>query len=113
MTIGSGIDEDAATPEMDPASQQLLQTLREAEEAVRAELAYFARAAYLDAANLSRVQGSAAEFAGQAAFLASKVRGRGADEALVSELVALSRFFREAEDQIGSLHHAARQATGD
>ena len=109
MTIGSGLDEDAATPEMDPVSQELLQTLRDAAEAVRAELEYFSRAPFLDAANLSRVQGSAAEFAGQAAYLLSKVRGRSADEALVSELVTLSRFFRDAEDQIGSLLQAARQ----
>jgi hypothetical protein len=106
--VGPAIDQRGAAPELDRLSQEFLQTLRAAGDAVRAELEYFTRAAYLDAASLRRVQGSAAEFAGQATSLAKMMRAGGADDALTAEVATLSHFFRDAEDQIGSLHQAAR-----
>ena len=89
--------------------QALRRTLRRAGEAIRAELEYVTGVAYLDAASLDRGQRSAAELAGQAAFLANLLRSLGVSRALVAEAASLNQLFRDAEDQIGSLLQAARQ----
>ena len=103
-TVDFGCDLGEAASEVNRLSLELLHILWEAEDAVRAKLQHFTQAPYLDAASLYRVQSSAVELAGQAALLARLLRRSGADDVLLVELLALSHFFRDAEDQIGSLH---------
>jgi hypothetical protein len=89
--------------EMSLLFRQMMRTLREARRAVQAEMDLHASAVPPDPASLMHLQKSAEEFGDQAASLASVMRDRQAESALVIEAQELASYFQETERQILAL----------
>jgi hypothetical protein len=88
---------------VDDLLRELLRTTREARGGVHAELELLLRADLLNVYALRQLQGSAAEFAGQAESLARMMQSLGAEEALIGQVEELCEFFEVIADQVASL----------
>lgn len=95
--------------EMEPLSQELITTLREARIAVSNELEPLVEVQAADRETLLRILASVRSFGDQAGSLYDMLIARDADEVWIEEAEDLHHFFRSTEEQIAAMFEAGQR----
>ena len=85
--------------DMDGPFAEMIETLREAKQAVDSELREIEGARFLDRDRLARVEESARGFEEQVNSLAEMMTNQGATQELLEEVEDLFDFFRQIEER--------------
>ena len=94
--------------EMSLLMMQLMRTLKEAHQAIEAELDLHASAAFSDPAPLLNLHPSVEEFRDQATTLVHMMRHRDVEATMTDEVEELASYFENAERRILALLNAGQ-----